>query len=128
MTPEQASARGIPAAYLRPILPCPRELEADEVMADDDGYPLLARKRLLLDCSEAEELLRERHPALWRYLQAGVAQVSGGYLCSRRSPWYSQEARQSTPFLCSYIARRVRADVCSDSSSIEASRSRPTAT
>jgi len=108
MSDAQALERGIPRQCLRPILPAPRQLPLDEVPADAAGEPQLARPLWILDCRLSEEEVRERHPALWRYLQAGRAQVAGGYLCSRRSPWYAQEIRAPTFFLCSYIARGRR--------------------
>jgi adenine-specific DNA-methyltransferase len=111
MTPEQAAERGIPRQYLRPILPGPRQLESDEVFADDSGEPRLVRGLWLLDCRLPEELIRVQHPQLWRYLEAGSAELTRRYLCSRRSPWYLQEAREPTAFLCTYMARRGRGGV-----------------
>lgn len=106
MTLEQARARAIPTPYLRPILPRPIHLEMDEVLGDAQGRPMLPQPLLLLDCPLNEAQIRARHPEFWRYLETGVGQVARRYLCSRRSPWYSQEARESTLFLCSYIARQ----------------------
>jgi adenine-specific DNA-methyltransferase len=106
MTAGQAAERGIPRQCLRPILPGPRQLDCDEVFADDSGEPSLARGLWLLDCRLSEELIRARHPQLWRYLETGRAELSRRYLCSRRSPWFLQEAREPTFFLCTYMARR----------------------
>jgi adenine-specific DNA-methyltransferase len=106
MTREQAATRGIPTAYLRPILPGPKYLEMDEIMADADGRPLLSPPQSLLDCPLSEAQIRAGHPDFWRYLQEGMEQIAQRYLCSHRSPWYSQERREPTFFLCSYIARR----------------------
>ncbi|MFI4868899.1 MAG: Eco57I restriction-modification methylase domain-containing protein [Steroidobacterales bacterium] len=105
MTREQAGERGIPRQCLRPILPGPRQLEADEVLADEHGEPQLARSLWLLDCRLSEQQVREEYPRFWRYLEAGRAEFSQGYLCSRRAPWYAQEAREPTWFLCTYMAR-----------------------
>jgi adenine-specific DNA-methyltransferase len=105
MTVDEARARGIPGSYLRPILPGPKQLEGDEILADRQGYPRLSRRLVIVDCPLPEQHIRARFPAFWRYLQSGLGTVSAGYLCSRRSPWYSQESRQSTAFLCSYFAR-----------------------
>jgi hypothetical protein len=96
LTPAQAAAHDIPARCLRPILPRPKHLPQPEVCT---------QTLLLLDCRLTEAEVREHHPGLWRYLQSGRPQVSEGYLCSRRTPWYRQEQRAPTPFLCSYIAR-----------------------
>jgi adenine-specific DNA-methyltransferase len=109
MTPAQAAARGIPRQCLRPIMPGPRHLELDEVAADAAGDPLLARPLLVLDCRLPAAQIRDRFPDLWRYLQLGAAGIANRYLCSRRSPWYLQETRAPTLFLCTYMARR-RAD------------------
>jgi len=108
MSGEQALERGIPRQWLRAILPGPRQLQLDEVPADAAGNPQLARPLWMLDCRLSEQEIRELHPALWRYLAAGRAQVAGGYLCSRRAPWYAQEIRAPTFFLCTYIARGRR--------------------
>jgi adenine-specific DNA-methyltransferase len=108
MTSEQAAERGIPRQCLRPILPSPRLLLSDEVLADDGGAPLLTRSLWLLDCRLPEEQIRARFPRLWRYLAAGWDAIGRGYLCSRRAPWYSQEVREPTPFLCTYMARARR--------------------
>jgi hypothetical protein len=105
MTAEQAEARGIPPFCLRPVLPGPRYLDGDEVLADGCGQPLPRQALFVLDCQLSDEQIRDRHPMLWQYLQTGAGQISRRYLCSRRSPWYSQERRESTYFLCSYIAR-----------------------
>jgi adenine-specific DNA-methyltransferase len=108
MSAEQALERGIARQWLRPILPGPRHLQLDEVAADAAGNPQLARPRWMLDCRLSEQQVREQHPALWRYLEAGSARVAGGYLCSRRAPWYAQELRAPTYFLCTYMARGRR--------------------
>jgi adenine-specific DNA-methyltransferase len=50
MTIEQARERGLPAECLRPILPSPRHLAADEVLADKDGAPCTEPQVVLLDC------------------------------------------------------------------------------
>jgi predicted RNA methylase len=106
MTPEQAAKRGIPPQCLRPILPGPRQLDSDEVLADDSGDPQLARALRLLDCRLPEERIRVEYPKLWRYLEGGRAELSRRYLCGRRVPWYLQESREPTFFLCTYMARR----------------------
>ena len=108
MTDEQARERGISRQCLRPILPGPRYLDLDEVQANAAGDPHVARPLWILDCRLPENEIRLKHPDLWRYLAAGKAAVAEGYLCSRRVPWYSQEIRAPTFFLCTYIARRRR--------------------
>jgi adenine-specific DNA-methyltransferase len=100
MTQGQAAARGIPANYLQPILPGPKDLQADEIAAE----PGL----VVLNCRDSQSHIKARHPGVWRYLKAGIGTVSEGYLCSRRTPWYSQEVREAPLFFCSYIARPSR--------------------
>jgi adenine-specific DNA-methyltransferase len=108
MTDEQARKRRISRQCLRPILPSPRYVELDEVQADASGEPQVARPLWILDCRLPEKEIRLQHPDLWHYLEAGKAQFASGYLCSRRDPWYSQEVRAPTFFLCTYIARSRR--------------------
>jgi predicted RNA methylase len=105
MTAEQAAERGIPRRYLRPILPPARQLACDQVPANDDGEPLIAHALWLLDCRMPEDQVRAHYPRLWRYLEEGRSTVGRGYLCTRRTPWYTQERREPTSFLCTYMAR-----------------------
>ena len=109
MTDAEADERGIPGWALRPILPGAKNLSEDVVFADDDGIPLLDRKLFLLDSDMDEETMAEESPDLSIYLKTGLGRVSGTYLCSRRTPWYSQEKRPPAPFLCAYMGR-IRKD------------------
>lgn len=102
---DEARARELPADQLVPILPPPRRLRADRVDPLLDGSPDLPIRSWLLCCTLPEPEVAARHPALWRYLQSGVPDVSSGYLCSRRSPWYAQERRPPAPLLCTYMGR-----------------------
>jgi predicted RNA methylase len=106
ISPQRASELEIPETFLRPIIPGPKYLQSDEIDADERGWPALSRQLLLIDCDLPEGSLRGRYPTFWRYLEAGRSRIANGYLCSRRAPWYSQEAREPTFFLCSYFARR----------------------
>ena len=106
LSEDEVAERELPPALLRPLLPSPRHLAADEVAADQDGHPRLNRRLFLLDCRLPEETVRDRHPALWRYLQEGKARgVSERYLCRGRNPWYMQERRPPTALVCTYIGR-----------------------
>ena len=105
MTDVEAEERGIPRWALRPILPGARSLPQDVVCANDDGTPALDRKLFLLDSDMDQEKIAEESPELAMYLQTGLGRVSETYLCSRRSPWYSQEKRPPAPFLCTYMGR-----------------------
>jgi adenine-specific DNA-methyltransferase len=101
-----AERRGFPNRYLRPILPSPRHLKTTAIDADEEGYPLIERQLCLVDCDLPERLLKDRHAALWEYLQtAEVLGIKDGYLVGKRIPWYKQEQREPAPFLCTYMGR-----------------------
>lgn len=101
-----AASLGLPGKYLRPILPSPRHLKTTSIDADGDGYPLLDRQLCVIDCNLPEPMVEANHPALWGYLQtARSLGIMDGYLIGKRSPWYRQEQREPTPFLCTYMGR-----------------------
>ncbi len=107
LTPEAANRLRLPPEFLAPILPGPRYLSQDEVQADRDGYPLLERSLLLLNCHLSEDEARASYPSLWAYLQQGVRQgIHERYLCRTRTPWYVQERRPAAPIVCSYMGRQ----------------------
>jgi len=90
----------------RPVLPSPRHLRTSEVMADAFGRPLLDPQLLLMDCRLPEEAVRARYPSLWGYLNTDRGQqVCQRYLCEHRSPWYAQEDRPGSMFVCTYMGR-----------------------
>lgn len=97
---------GLPLEFFRPVLPSPRYLRVSEIDADPGGNPVLEPQLFLLDCSLPEEEVRARYPALWTYLQIGrLRGVDRRYLCRHRSPWYAQEQRPASAFLCTYMGR-----------------------
>ena len=101
-----AKSRGLPGKYLRPILPGPRHLKTTIIDPDGDGYPLIDRQLCVIDCDLPEPMVEAKHPALWDYLQTAQALgIMDGYLIGKRSPWYKQEQREPTPFLCTYMGR-----------------------
>jgi hypothetical protein len=103
---QEALRKGIPAEFLRPILPSSRHLPDAVIEADPDGYPRLKRPLAIIGCDLPEPVVRSRHPAFWAYLEQGKAQgIHLGYLASRRTRWYSQERRDPAPFLCTYMGR-----------------------
>ena len=106
LTDAQVADHELPVDVLRPILPSPRHLPVDEVPADGRGWPVLDRRLFLLHCSLSEDEVQRRYPTLHRYLARGrEAGIHGGYLCTHRSPWYAQEPREPSPFLCTYMGR-----------------------
>ena len=109
LTPKEIEERGLSVGTFRPILPSLRYVHENEILADDAGNPVLERRLFILDCRLPEENVRERHPALWAYLEEGKAQgVADRYICRHRSPWYAQERRPAAPFLCTYLGRSDR--------------------
>ncbi len=101
-----AENRGLPRAYLRPILPSPRHLKTTVVEAGSDGYPALDGPLCVIDCDLPEPVVERRYPALWEYLQtAEELGIKEGYIVGNRTPWYKQELREPAPFLCTYMGR-----------------------
>jgi len=99
---------GIPGEYVRPILPSPRFLQQEIIEAEADGWPAIDRQLALIDCALSEEEISRKWPRFAQYLRAGKEQgVHRGYLASRRFPWYSQEKREPSPFVCTYMGRSL---------------------
>jgi hypothetical protein len=107
---QQAQEYRFSSQFLRPILPSPRYLKADDIDADENGMPKIEKRLFLIDCQVDEEELYRRDLALFKYLKAGESSVATGYLCRSRSPWYSQELRPPSPFLCTYMGRAGSGD------------------
>lgn len=98
--------RNLPREFFRPILPSPRHLKSDEVLADDDGLPLLDKRLFLLDARIPEDAISKRSPSLWQYLQTGRERgLHQRYLCRTRKLWYQQEERPVAPIVCTYLGR-----------------------
>jgi predicted RNA methylase len=101
-----AARRGLPASYLRPILPSPRRLKTTVIESDQEGFPLLDPQLCVIDCDLPEHIVEAKYPALWEYLQsADTMGIKDRYLLGKRTPWYKQERRQPPPFLCTYMGR-----------------------
>lgn len=102
----KVSKYNLPTEFLTPVLPSPRYLLSDEVQADDAKNPILKQPLFLLNCSLPERIIQVDYPSLWEYLQSGIQMgIHERYLCRHRSPWYSQERRDPTLFLCTYMGR-----------------------
>jgi adenine-specific DNA-methyltransferase len=109
VTAEQISKYDLPKRYLQPILPGPKELENDEIQADEQGEPLIQNLRYLISCDLPEHIVKEQYPALWKYLMQGVdLGINKRYLCQHRKPWYSQEIRPPAVFICTYMGRPTK--------------------
>ncbi|MCL4512153.1 MAG: class I SAM-dependent methyltransferase [Bacteroidetes bacterium] len=103
---DEAHRLKLPEKFLIPILPSPRYLKQEVIEGDAKGNPLIDQKLLLLSCNLPESELKRLHPKLWDYYQIGLdRKINETYICSHRSPWYSQEFRSPAPFLCTYMGR-----------------------
>ncbi len=100
-----AAQRGIPEIALRPILPKARTLETDVIEREKDGYPRVFPQLCLLDCGLSQEEIRITYPSLLDYLKTAPEKVLKSTLVRGRKPWYRQEQRQPSPFLCTYMGR-----------------------
>lgn len=106
LSEEEIAMRGLPMEAFTPILPSPRYLRDDEVMARKDGSPDIDRRLFLLDTKLSEEEIHRRYPALAAYLEEGkVKGLPERYLCKHRTPWYAQEDRSPAPIVCTYLGR-----------------------
>jgi hypothetical protein len=107
LTPKQVSAYQLPLEFLKPVLPSPRLLSVDEIEGDCLGNPIIDRLLFLLSCDLPPDEVKVKYPSLWEYLQVGVREgICDRYLCKHRSPWYSQEKRPPSLFLCTYMGRQ----------------------
>jgi len=106
MSKSEIEERNLPLQCFRPILPSPRFLAQEEVEGDASGNPLIEKKLFLLDCRMSEEELRKRYSSLYDYLETGKPEIANRYLCKHRKPWYAQEIRPPSPFVCTYLGRK----------------------
>jgi len=98
--------RNLPLEFFSPILPSPRYLSSDEVHSLSDGTPDIDHRLFLLDTRSSEEDILIAYPSLHSYIQEGKNRgLHERYLCSRRTPWYSQERRPAAPIVCTYLGR-----------------------
>lgn len=96
----------IPSKFLKPVLPSPRYLKEDIISSDNDGKVALAQKQYLFSCNLPEDVLKEKYPSVWEYIQEGVKRgVNKGYICSHRPLWYFCEDRKPAPFVVPYMGR-----------------------
>ena len=106
MDQRKARALSIPARFLQPVLPSPRYLEGDIIGARQDGTPKIERPLFVLRCHLPLQVLEEEEPETAAYIRSGEREgINERYLASRRDPWYSLEARDAAPFLCTYMGR-----------------------
>ena len=95
----------IPDIFLRPILPSPRYIKGDRI-SNDHGMPIVQNQQFLFCCNLPENTLKEKYPKVWEYVRLGYERgVQKGYICSRRSPWYSCEEREPAAIVVPYMGR-----------------------
>lgn len=103
----RATSLNLPTLYLRPILPSSREIAGNTIEANREGFPRGIPERVLLDCDLPPDDIRERYPALFKYLELGKQQgIPNRYLPAHRRLWYNQETRPPAPILCTYMGRQ----------------------
>lgn len=96
----------IPSKFLRPVLPSPRYLKEDIILSDNEGNIAVPQKKYLFSCNLPEDVLMERYPSVWDYIQEGIKRgVNKGYICSHRPLWYFCEDRKPAPFVIPYMGR-----------------------
>jgi hypothetical protein len=106
LSEEQIREYGLTYDFLVPILPSPRFLTESIIEADAKGYPRIDKKLFLLDCNRTSDELKDQFPELWQYLRCGIEKgIPEGYICTHRTPWYSQEQRPPALFVSAYIGR-----------------------
>jgi len=108
LTKERIKQLKLSMKHFQPILPSPRYVKNDEIQSDSKGNPVISPQLFLLNCRLNEAEIQKRFPSLWKYLQTGKEIVAKRYLCSHRSPWYSQENRPAPPILCTYMGRKAQ--------------------
>lgn len=96
----------LPIEAFCPILPSPRYFKMNEILADDRGHPIVQPELFLLDCRMPPDMIKKKYPSLWEYLEEGRRLgVPERYLCRHRKPWYLQEYRPPSMFICTYMGR-----------------------
>lgn len=108
---DQINEKKLPIELFKPILPSARYISENLIYSDQKGYPVLEKQLFLLDTLMPESEIKVKHPSLWNYLEEGkVAKFNEAYICSHRSPWYSQERRPAAPIVCTYMGRSLNSD------------------
>lgn len=102
--------RGISERFVQPILPSGRYITSLVVESEPDGWPRNVEQLGLLGSGLPEDELKELDPLLWEYFCSSPDSVRDAYLVRGRKPWYRQELREPSPFLCTYMGRGVDED------------------
>jgi len=102
--PELVAAE-LPREVLKPLLPPPRYLKTNEILAEPNGDPSISPRSFLLDVRLPIDKVRERYGVVADYLESGASRFAARYLCRSRRQWYEQEVRAPAPLLCTYMGR-----------------------
>lgn len=95
---------GIPEEYLTPILPSPRKLKRDIVSVD--SVQPLSDPLFLFSTTDSKAEIQNKYPSVMDYIRKGEdAKVHETYICSRHTPWYACERRESAPYVIPYMGR-----------------------
>lgn len=96
---------GVPDHFLRSVLPRARLLPGPIIYARSDGNPDLPEPLWLLDIEGNIELLRDRYPALHRYLTDWRRVIGQRSTIAKRTAFAKQEQRPRAPYLFGYMSR-----------------------
>jgi adenine-specific DNA-methyltransferase len=98
----------IPAQFLLPVVPAPRDLRAvTHLDRGPDGFPSNVARRAIFSSTMPPADVQRLHPHVWAFLLDGERRgIHQRYLCSKRTPWYSQTRREPAHFLINYMGRR----------------------
>jgi len=96
----------IPSNFLRPVLPSPRYVDKDIINFKLLKDKLSEKELFLFSCSVSKSVLRDNYPGVYAYIEQGERdEVNKGYICRRRTPWYSCEERKPAPIIVPYMGR-----------------------
>lgn len=106
LSKEEVIKKKIPFTFFKPILPSPRYVSERIIESDNLGNPILEKQLFVLDCKESITTIEKEYPKLFAYLKEGIERkVTERYICRNRKLWYSQENREISNFLFTYIGR-----------------------
>ncbi|MCF8374174.1 MAG: N-6 DNA methylase [Bacteroidales bacterium] len=106
LSEQNVNTLDLPKAFFKPILPSPKYIDNIIIESDSDGQPDIPMKNYLLSCKKNMDEIKKESVSLYNYLKSGENEgVQNGYICKNRTPWYSQEKRESPLFICNYIGR-----------------------
>lgn len=95
----------LPSEYLTPVLPAPRKMK-DDIVESVDGIPVVDEKFFLFSSSDSIEVIAAKHSGVLDYIKKGEEEkINQSYICSRHTPWYRCEKRESAPFVIPYMGR-----------------------